>query len=325
MVLDCAIFSHPTNCCVLWACLVGSQMSMRRQPNVHIADTMSRCFLLVSLCCLALSGKQIWRVRNKVKAAKVEWMLGSARRGVDIEGATMAMPRDRRFSTLRAFLTPAATQDSVLPVNSNCERGWQRRPSVPGAKLSTSLAPIECRDNSLDTENQFPPTTDMSRRNTRPASPQLSPLSEQSQTWHEPTPIGSLDRATSDRSVLQHVPTTAQLSTRRSSRFDRLHWKYAKFAILCTLVLFITWVRMTFLFRPHESKLNNDIRFRSLLHESTISSPPRSRSMGCISHPRRVFRCMDLGILSSTSPSTGMSALNSSAVKAGSPAGEALW
>ncbi|KIX02055.1 uncharacterized protein Z518_07994 [Rhinocladiella mackenziei CBS 650.93] len=32
------------------------------------------------------------------------------------------------------------------------------------------------------------------------------------------------------------------LSRRSSSRFDRIHWKYAKFAFLCTIVLFITWV-----------------------------------------------------------------------------------
>lgn len=29
---------------------------------------------------------------------------------------------------------------------------------------------------------------------------------------------------------------------RRSTRFDTAHWKYARFALLCTLVLFITWV-----------------------------------------------------------------------------------
>lgn len=34
----------------------------------------------------------------------------------------------------------------------------------------------------------------------------------------------------------------AHAHRRRSTRFEAMHWKYAKFAFLCTLVLFITWI-----------------------------------------------------------------------------------
>ena len=57
-------------------------------------------------------------------------------------------------------------------------------------------------------------------------------------TWNPATP-GTLDRSTSDQSMLQIHEQTVR---RSSSRFDQIHWKYAKFALLCTLVLFITWV-----------------------------------------------------------------------------------
>jgi hypothetical protein len=41
-----------------------------------------------------------------------------------------------------------------------------------------------------------------------------------------------LDRYTSNQGLLR----------KRAAKFDRIYWKYAKFAFLCTLVLLITWV-----------------------------------------------------------------------------------
>jgi hypothetical protein len=43
--------------------------------------------------------------------------------------------------------------------------------------------------------------------------------------------------------ILDRQPSEHSKSRNKAaSRFDKIHWKYAKFAFLCTVVLFITWV-----------------------------------------------------------------------------------
>lgn len=63
--------------------------------------------------------------------------------------------------------------------------------------------------------------------------------------------LTSPDRAESARSsapdfqrpsIDSSTAFAAQARRRRSTRFEAMHWKYAKFALLCTMVLFITWI-----------------------------------------------------------------------------------
>lgn len=57
------------------------------------------------------------------------------------------------------------------------------------------------------------------------------------------SPTMTLDRSASNHPILTRNDSERNPSRRSPSRFDSLHWKYAKFAFLCTIVLFITWVR----------------------------------------------------------------------------------
>jgi hypothetical protein len=66
--------------------------------------------------------------------------------------------------------------------------------------------------------------------------------------WSPVSPTVTLDRSPSDQAMLgpgEQFQFQFPPSRRSSSRFDRIHWKYAKFAFLCTIVLFITWVCST--------------------------------------------------------------------------------
>lgn len=67
---------------------------------------------------------------------------------------------------------------------------------------------------------------------------------------HEPHRLTST-RTESAKSSAATIPRTSfdsgtafggQTLRRRSTRFETMHWKYAKFAILCTLVLLVTWI-----------------------------------------------------------------------------------
>lgn len=163
-------------------------------------------------------------------------------------------PRERRFSSFaKAFLAPSSTRDSGRTATTRTLTNDQ-----PLADPSTSaelkglepLAPIHSHE-VLDLEAQA--TGHNSHQSSSPSTSYDRALTlVESTTWatSQSVPISPLDRSASDQPVLRspqynnsasNQPTNST-SRRPSSRFDRIHWKYAKFAFLCTIVLFITWV-----------------------------------------------------------------------------------
>ncbi|EXJ73008.1 uncharacterized protein A1O5_04157 [Cladophialophora psammophila CBS 110553] len=177
------------------------------------------CFILVAIFLFALSGKQILLVRRKVKSAKAECVLHRDEPGPD--GNTPQ--RDRRFSAFaRAFMAAApVTRESGRSNVTTGNSEPEPEPTSPEFKGFEPLAPIHSRE-VLDLESQN--------------------LSHESSIFAAPgSPTVTLDRSGSDQTMLRG-PADQFLPRRSSSRFDRIHWKYAKFAFLCTIVLFITWV-----------------------------------------------------------------------------------
>lgn len=112
--------------------------------------------------------------------------------------------KDRRFSDFaRAFMSRTLSTDSRIPPATASNS------SKPEAEHTAfePLAPINSREE-LDPNDVSPTTTATS----------ISPI---------------LDQPASEK---------GRTRAKTASRFDKIHWKYAKFAFLCTVVLFITWV-----------------------------------------------------------------------------------
>ncbi|KIY00242.1 uncharacterized protein Z520_03927 [Fonsecaea multimorphosa CBS 102226] len=195
------------------------------------------CFILVAIFLFALSGKQILLVRRKVKSAKAECALPCDEPG--LEGNSPQ--RDRRFSSFaRAFMSSTATATrrdlvrsevpgSTTTSNRHHNGDADRVPDheSPEFKGFEPLVPIYSRE-VLDLESQ------------NGSSSHEFSISTAAATATPGSPTVTLDRSGSDQTMLR---VTDQFPPRKSSsRFDRIHWKYAKFAFLCTIVLFITWV-----------------------------------------------------------------------------------
>lgn len=168
--------------------------------------------ILISLILFALSGKQILLVRKKIQVAKSESGLHQD-----------PPPRDRRVSSFaKAFMSPSTRFESRLPVQTEHNT---MNPFPREYKGLEPLAPIHSREvrDSEEASPLDPPAS--------PFSAPISPLASPPPAFITPTSTG-MDRLGSDRGPLRKMP----------SRFDRIHWKYAKFAFLCTIVLLITWV-----------------------------------------------------------------------------------
>ncbi|OAP57981.1 hypothetical protein AYL99_07071 [Fonsecaea erecta] len=185
------------------------------------------CFILIAIFLFALSGKQILLVRHKVKSAKAECALH--RDEPDPEGN--APQRDRRFSSFaRGFMSAAATRRNSI------------RTDVSGAAANTHHSRLSDPDPepSLPEFNGFEPLAPVHSREVLDLESQNASSHEFSIFATPGSPTMTLGRSGSDQTMLRGPD---QFSPRKSSsRFDRIHWKYAKFAFLCTIVLFITWV-----------------------------------------------------------------------------------
>lgn len=155
--------------------------------------------IFISLCLFALSGKQILRVRKKLKLAK------SSQFDSSDESYPTDRNGDRRFSifarSIMSRTITATTSDSTPQIRFG-DGTANVQPDLE------NLAPIHCREK-LDTHN----------------TANLAPLPT------PPSPV--LDRQVSEQSRARN---------RTASRFDQIHWKYAKFAFLCTIVLLVTWI-----------------------------------------------------------------------------------
>ncbi|KAJ9602712.1 hypothetical protein H2200_012906 [Cladophialophora chaetospira] len=186
------------------------------------------CFVSVAILFLALSGKQILRVWQNVKAAKGESDLHREEPAIGPDG--FPLPQERRFSSFaRAFMAPTRRESVVTKPKDNLS-GQIPSPQLNGHDSLSPLAIIRSHDSEPRRTGSYP-------QESLYHSPSSSaPFG----TWNPATPPGTLDRSASDQSMLQNHEQS--LSRRSSSRFDRIHWKYAKFALLCTLVLFVTWI-----------------------------------------------------------------------------------
>ena len=167
-------------------------------------------------------------------SAKAKSLLHQEERTLSPDG--LPLPRERRFSSFaRAFMSPTTSKESGPPNATTSNREQNHQPSSPqfnGLEPHSPLEPIQSRE-VLDLEEQLqagPYPQESLYQTPTPSSP--------FGTWNPP--IAALDRSASDQAMLRSNEQTP--SRRASSRFDRIHWKYAKFAVLCTVVLFVTWV-----------------------------------------------------------------------------------
>lgn len=62
------------------------------------------------------------------------------------------------------------------------------------------------------------------------------------------------------------------LASRRSSRFEAMHWKYARFAFLCCLVLLITWVPISIM-RVYNNFIDPNHPIIGLYYASAVCIP----------------------------------------------------
>ena len=203
-------------------------------------------------------------------------------------------PRDRRFSSVaKAFLSPRTRSESRLPIQS---ANITTNPFPREYKGLEPLAPVHSRE-ARDSEDASPLDTPAS-----PFSMPISPLPPYTPPCITPTPTSTgLDRLGSDRGPLRKMP----------SRFDRIHWKYAKFAFLCTIVLLITWVcclrfPSTTASWSGPNHLLTGHRYPSALIEYTTRlSPQITKYMDSTSRPQPASHCTALAILSSTQRPVG--------------------
>ncbi|KAK7892637.1 hypothetical protein LTR67_006872 [Exophiala xenobiotica] len=73
--------------------------------------------------------------------------------------------------------------------------------------------------------------------------------------------------------ILDRQPSEHSKSRNKAaSRFDKIHWKYAKFAFLCTVVLFITWVPIS-VNRVYNNFINPDNQIYGLYFASALCIP----------------------------------------------------
>ncbi|KAK4948031.1 hypothetical protein LTR10_013085 [Elasticomyces elasticus] len=87
-----------------------------------------------------------------------------------------------------------------------------------------------------------PPGAGDTTTNAQPALKGLEPLAPIH--LREKLDTVDVERQTTPQSPMLNRQPSEQNWTRNkmASRFDKIHWKYAKFAFLCTVVLFITWI-----------------------------------------------------------------------------------
>ncbi|KIW73665.1 hypothetical protein, variant [Phialophora macrospora] len=228
----------------LW-CWIGKEKDILRLWAFYVPIW---CFILIAIFLFVLSGKQILLVRKKVKNAKANCVL-HREDPPDPGPDGFPPPRERRFSSFaRAFIAPPRSQSSgptVTKAATTASNGDQSDPSTSAElKGLEPLAPIHSHEahdleshaerDSQEHEHEHEHEHDSSTSEHPPSF--FAP-------WSPVSPTVTLDRSPSDQAILgpneqfQFPP-----SRRSSSRFDRIHWKYAKFAFLCTIVLFITWV-----------------------------------------------------------------------------------
>lgn len=73
--------------------------------------------------------------------------------------------------------------------------------------------------------------------------------------------------------ILDRQPSEQSKSRNKAaSRFDKVHWKYAKFAFLCTVVLFITWIPIS-VNRVYNNFINPDHQIYGLYFASALCIP----------------------------------------------------
>ncbi|KIW16333.1 hypothetical protein PV08_06384 [Exophiala spinifera] len=189
--------------------------------------------IFTSICLFALSGKQILQVRKKLKIASCKF---DSREAVCSPEA-----RERRFSiSARAFISRTFSTDSRIPPSLSTN---SFKPEVEHVTIER-VVPVHSREE-LD-PNDVLPNMIMTTTTTTMAST---------------LPI--LDPSSSEK---------GRSRAKTASRFDKIHWKYAKFAFLCTVVLFITWIPIS-INRVYNNFINPDHQIFGLYFASALCMP----------------------------------------------------
>lgn len=169
--------------------------------------------IVCSLALFALSGRRILQIRAQV--SRVQAICEPDRPERD---GKLSISSIRHFSFAKPGLRVETHTSSQLSNSSNC-----RRDDV--ADLISPLPELNRPDCTGTSRLTLTDSADL-----------------ESETHASPARIPTAT-GTTQRGMHGSVDSPPlDLHRRRSVRFDTMHWKYARFAFLCTLVLFITWV-----------------------------------------------------------------------------------
>lgn len=116
-----------------------------------------------------------------------------------------------------------------------------RRFSVGQFSWMKSISRSEADQPLSNSSNSIPPRGEEEPPTPTPWNATSGAHTDPEELMEAPTHTDSMDTSTSCTIGRSSYDTTTHLR-HRHTRFDTMHWKYARFAFLCTIVLFITWV-----------------------------------------------------------------------------------
>lgn len=147
------------------------------------------------------------------------------------------------------------------------------QPEERSRKLSVASLGIHVRRKSLNGRHNSSLSDKTSTPNgTREDVPQLNAPARVHSTPEllvAPTHINTDDSFWSERERSRSNPS---IPSRRSSRFQAMHWKYTKFACLCCFVLLVTWVPISIM-RIYNNFINPEHPIIALYYASAVCIP----------------------------------------------------
>lgn len=100
----------------------------------------------------------------------------------------------------------------------------------------------------------------------------VAPTRVHSAPEHLIAPIHSDTGNSTSSQVLDRLRSELDSSTRRASRFEAMHWKYARFASLCCFVLLVSWVPISIM-RVYNNFINPEHPIVALYYASAVCIP----------------------------------------------------
>ncbi|KAI1611712.1 hypothetical protein EDD36DRAFT_466642 [Exophiala viscosa] len=146
------------------------------------------------------------------------------------------------------------------------------RPTSPTRERHFSTFARSFMSRTTTSDSGPSPNTGQSTTKAQPDLKGLEPLGPIHS--HEKLDTSTVEPQTAPQSPILNRETSKQSRTRNrtASRFDKIHWKYAKFAFLCTVVLFITWIPIS-VNRVYNSFINPNHQIYGLYLASAACIP----------------------------------------------------